>query len=72
MDQIIFSRGLRYLNVILALAFTAGCSSSIYGWQVRTTTTPFDALFALLQFDRVTSGPTRDTWGPDSARTARE
>jgi hypothetical protein len=33
------------LSLMFVLAFMSGCSSSIYGWQVRTTSTPFAPSF---------------------------
>jgi hypothetical protein len=33
------------MSVVLMVAVTTGCSSSIYGWQVRTTSTEFASSF---------------------------
>lgn len=35
----------RYALLVVVLAFMAGCSSSIYGWQVRTNSTEFSPSF---------------------------
>ena len=35
----------RYRPLIVVLVFMAGCSSSIYGWQVRTNSTAFSPSF---------------------------
>lgn len=45
-------RVLSYLNVILVLVLMTGCSSSIYGWQVRTMTTPVSTAFDPVVFHR--------------------
>ena len=39
------SKALFYLSPVLMLAFVTGCSSSIYGWQVRTASTPLAPSF---------------------------
>jgi hypothetical protein len=36
---------LSWLCMVVVFTSTAGCSSSIYGWQVRTNSTPFSASF---------------------------
>jgi len=41
------SKALLYLSPVLVLAFVTGCSSSIYGWQVRTASTPLAPSFTL-------------------------
>src|SRR5678815_2322521 len=39
------SKALLYLSSVLMLALVTGCSSSIYGWQVRTSSTAFSPSF---------------------------
>ena len=39
------TRALLTVSFVLMVAATTGCSSSIYGWQVRTTSTPFSPSF---------------------------
>jgi hypothetical protein len=39
------SKALLYLSPVLMLALVTGCSSSIYGWQVRTSSTAFSPSF---------------------------
>ena len=39
------SKALFYLSPVLMLAFVTGCSSSIYGWQVRTSSAEFAPSF---------------------------
>jgi hypothetical protein len=39
------SKALQQLNVMFMLALVTGCLGSIYGWQVRTTSTPLPPSF---------------------------
>ena len=39
------SKALLHLSLVLMLALVTGCSSSIYGWQVRTRSSPFAPSF---------------------------
>ena len=46
------SAALQHLNVVLALTLVTGCLGSIYGWQVRTTSTEIPPSFDLTMLGR--------------------